>query len=111
MPASRKGRRTSGRHAPLAPPRPYSGPRAAAVRVGRRLLSVTLHDGRTLAVPIQSVPGLAEAPPATRRVFELVGDGIGIRFPLCDEDISVAGLLQPELTMRYRRPAAKDHAG
>lgn len=95
MPASPKGRspktRTSNR-ATLGPPKPYEGPLAIAVRVGRNALTVTLNDGRVLAVPLNSLPGLASAPPATRRVFELVGGGIGIHFPLCDEDISVASL-------------------
>jgi hypothetical protein len=67
--------------------------------VNRDALTVALADGRILAVPFRALPGLAAAPAAARRVFELLGGGIGIHFPLCDQDISVANLLQPELTM------------
>lgn len=88
---------------PLPPPRPFDGPRAVGVRIGRTKLTVSLDDGRVLEVPLRSLPGLAAAAPAQRRTFELVGGGIGIHFPLCDEDISVANLLRPELTMHYRR--------
>lgn len=87
----------------LAPPRPYTGPRAVGVRVGRSALTVTLADGRVLRVPMTALPGLASARPEQRRGFELLGGGIGIRFPQCDEDISVENLLQPQLVMHYRR--------
>jgi hypothetical protein len=105
MPTSPKRRNSKARSArePLAPPLPFEGPRAVVVRVARTKIVVTLDDGRVLEVPLRSLPGLAAATPAQRRTFELVGGGIGIHFPLCDEDISVANLLQPELTMQYRR--------
>ena len=91
----------------MAKPRPFHGPLARSASVSRTHLSVCLVDGRTLVVPIQSLQGLADAPDSARRVVELLGGGIGIRFPLCDEDFSVAGLLQPELTMRFRRPPVR----
>jgi hypothetical protein len=109
MPASPKRRRSKGRlkrRGHLSSLRPYVGPRASNVRIGRTTLTVTLDDGRVLGVPLETLPGLAAAPASARRVFELLGGGIGIHFPLCDEDISVANLLHPELTMHYRRPAS-----
>ena len=84
--------------------RAYKGPRASHVRVGRRQLVVTLDDGRILTVPLPMLPGLNAAPASARRVHELIGGGIGIRFPLCDEDISIANLLAPELAMHHQRP-------
>lgn len=113
MPGSRKRRsprplRDSRER--LDAPRSYLGPRATKVRVGRDALTVTLDDGRVLGVPLSALPGLASAPATARRVFELHGSGIGIHFPLCDEDISVANLLQPELTMHYQRRARRARA-
>src|SRR5437867_2035072 len=105
MPASPKRRspqKRSRKVEPLPAPPPYRGPRAVGVRVSRTALKVDLHDGRVLLVPLKALPGLAAATSTARRRFELLGDGIGIHFPLCDEDISVANLLQPELSMHYR---------
>ena len=83
--------------------RPYKGPRATGVRVVRRQLIVTLDDSRVLIVPLEMLPGLAAAPASARKVHELLGGGIGIRFPSCDEDVSVANLLRPEMVMHHRR--------
>lgn len=104
MPDSRKRRKARVCvYLPKKPP-PYVGPRARAVRVGRNSMTVELKDGRTLKVPLSALPGLAAAPPAARREFRLIGNGIGIHFPLCDEDISVANLFLPELVMHHQRP-------
>ena len=84
--------------------RPYKGPRATGVRVVRRQLIVTLDDSRVLIVPLEMLPGLDAAPASARKVHELLGGGIGIRFPLCDEDVSVANLLRPEMVMHHQRP-------
>jgi hypothetical protein len=49
---------------------------------------------------------LARASASARRVFEFLGGGIGIHFPLCDVDISIANLLlPPERIVHYRRPS------
>lgn len=106
MPASPKHRSPPKRPAPrgpLPPARAYDRRRAVRVRVSRSTLTVTLDDGRVLAVPLSTLPRVAAAPMAARRTLELLGGGIGIHFPQCDEDISVANLLQPQLTMHYRR--------
>ena len=63
-------------------------------------LSVTLTDGRSIAVPLAWFPQLLEATPRERGEWELIGGGIGIHWEAIDEDISVASLLQPENFMR-----------
>jgi uncharacterized protein DUF2442 len=54
---------------------------------------VHLEDGRSLTVPLEWFPRLRDASPEQRAAWELIGRGIGIRWPALDEDISVAGLL------------------
>lgn len=68
-------------------------PRAEQVRCTDDELVVTLSDGRTLSVPLAWFPRLANASEAQRAQHELLGDGVGIHWPLIDEDISVLGLL------------------
>ena len=64
---------------------------ANGVRVTNDALVVYLADGRTVSVPLQWYPRLAEGSPAERRRWELLGPGIGIHWPALDEDISIAG--------------------
>jgi hypothetical protein len=71
--------------------------RADRVDVDDRELKVHLADGRTLAVPNAWFPRLAQATPEERSHWELLGEGEGIRWPLIDEDLSVAGLLRGTL--------------
>jgi hypothetical protein len=54
---------------------------------------VHLEDGRSLTVPLEWFPRLRNATPEQRKRWELIGPGLGIRWPEIDEDISVAGLL------------------
>jgi hypothetical protein len=68
-------------------------PRAEHVRCTDEELVVGLADGRTLSVPLAWFPRLANALPADRADYELMGDGEGIHWPILDEDISVRGLL------------------
>jgi hypothetical protein len=67
---------------------------ALRVKVTARLLIVELRDGRTVSVPIEWYPRLANATPGERQGWELIGPGIGIHWPKLDEDISVEGLLR-----------------
>jgi hypothetical protein len=69
-------------------------PIASDVKVTAEALVVALHDGRTVSVPLAWYPRLAEATPAERRKWELIGPGIGIHWPTLDEDISVDALLR-----------------
>jgi len=67
---------------------------AKNVRVTREALIVELHDGRTVSVPIAWYPRLAHGSMKERQQWELIGPGIGIHWPVLDEDISVDGLLR-----------------
>lgn len=68
-------------------------PSAKRVRVTEGLLVVELRDGRSMSIPLQWYPRLAEGRPGERQQWELIGPGIGIHWPKLDEDISVADLL------------------
>jgi hypothetical protein len=66
---------------------------ATNVKVTGDALIVELRDGRVLSVPLAWYPRLAAATVGERRRWELIGPGIGIHWPLIDEDISVDALL------------------
>ncbi len=57
-------------------------------------LIVSLVDGRRIYVPLAWFPLLANATPAERNNWEVLGDGQGIHWPDIDEDLSVRGLLK-----------------
>src|SRR3972149_6401300 len=69
------------------------GARAEKVRVTHEELIVDLVDGRTVTVPVQWYPRLANGTPAERRNWRLIGRGEGIHLPDLDEDIGVEDLL------------------
>lgn len=56
-------------------------------------LHVVLADGREISAPLQWFPRLLKATPEQRSQWELIGDGIGIHWPLVDEDVEVESLL------------------
>ncbi|MDQ1351979.1 MAG: hypothetical protein QG657_2285 [Acidobacteriota bacterium] len=56
--------------------------------------TVALADGRQIVVPYEWFPRLANASKKERETFEFIGNGLGIHWPLIDEDISVEGLLR-----------------
>ncbi|OFW00631.1 MAG: hypothetical protein A3I61_12720 [Acidobacteria bacterium RIFCSPLOWO2_02_FULL_68_18] len=64
------------------------------MRVTRESLIVELHDGRTVSVPVAWYPRLAHGSMKERQQWQLIGPGIGIHWPLLDEDISIDGLLR-----------------
>ena len=70
-----------------------STPLARTVTVTEEDLIVGLADGRVISVPLAWFPRLANASPAVRGNWALLGDGEGIHWPEADEDISVEGLL------------------
>ena len=69
-------------------------PRVADVVVTDTVLQVRLRDGRTIAAPLSWFPRLAAAEPAARGQWEASAAGLGIHWPLIDEDLSVEGLLR-----------------
>ncbi len=68
---------------------------ATDVSVSDYKLCVSLTDGREIAVPLVWFPRLLSASSQQRANWRLIGRGEGIHWPDVDEDISVAGLLQP----------------
>lgn len=68
-------------------------PLALDVSFTNDALRVVLADGREVSAPLQWFPRLLAATPAERARWELIGDGIGIHWPLIDEDIEVESLL------------------
>lgn len=71
-----------------------SEPLAVGLEVTNDELIVSLADGRKLSVPIAWYPRLANATPAQRRNWELIGPGVGFHWPDVDEDLSVEGMLR-----------------
>jgi hypothetical protein len=59
-------------------------------------LVVRLADGRQVRVPLTWFPRLLRATSEQRGNWRLIGNGIGIHWPLIDEDISVATVLSTE---------------
>ena len=82
--------------------------RAVAVRAGTDALTVTLEDGREVIAAYSLFPRLAQASPAARRRWELIGRGTGLHWPELDEHISVYSIVHPERTVLAReQPAAR----
>jgi Protein of unknown function (DUF2442) len=71
----------------------FQGARAVDVTVTDDELTVQLEDGRSLVVPLVWYPRLLHGSKRERSRWRFIGRGIGIHWPLLDEDISVAGLL------------------
>jgi hypothetical protein len=69
-------------------------PRIVTVEVTQDTIVAQLADGRTVAVPLAWSWRLADATPAQRRNFEIIGSGEGVHWPEIDEDISARGMLQ-----------------
>ena len=82
-----------------------SEPIAAQVEVTDVELVVGLVDGRRIAVPLVWFAWLLHASTEQRAVFELIGDGEGIRWPDVDEDIRVRGLVLGYPSAEYRKGA------
>src|ERR1700733_9310355 len=68
--------------------------RVLDVTVGADALSVSLRDGRIIAVPLVWYPRLLNAAPAQRRNWKIASGGYGIHWPDLDEDLSTEGLLR-----------------
>ena len=68
-------------------------PLARDVAFTEDALRVVLADGREISVPLHWFPRLLHATLDERAQWELIGDGIGIHWPLIDEDVEVESLL------------------
>ena len=71
-----------------------SEPRIARLEVTEDSIVAQLFDGRTISVPLTWSWRLADATPAQRQHFEILGTGEGVHWPDIDEDISARGMLQ-----------------
>jgi len=68
-------------------------PLATDVSFTEDSLRVVLADGREVSAPLLWFPRLLHATADERARWELIGDGIGIHWPLVNEDVEVASLL------------------
>src|SRR6266704_344063 len=68
--------------------------RVAGVSFTSDSLSVSLMDGRTIAVPLAWYPTLLHASPEQLGNWKVAGGGYGIHWPDLDEDLSTEGLLR-----------------
>ena len=66
---------------------------ATELRFQNGRLIVVLTDGREISVPLKLYPTLSKATARQRNTWELIGLGIGFRWPDLDLDLSVIGLL------------------
>ena len=66
---------------------------AQGVQVSADTLNVDLADGRSIAVPVEWYPRLANGSHAERNNWRFIGRGEGIHWPDLDEDVSVENLL------------------
>ncbi len=71
-----------------------SEPRIVTLEVTDHAIFAQLADGRTISVPLAWSWRLANATPAQRSRFEIIGTGEGVHSPDLDEDISTRGMLQ-----------------
>lgn len=78
-------------------------PIASSVEVTDSELIVYLDNGHQLRAPLEHFPRLRKASKQQRSEWRLIGRGIGVYWPLIDEDISVENLLLPRASLRYRR--------
>ena len=70
-----------------------ANPLARDVAVSADELTVSLVDGRRISVPLAWFPRLLNATADELAHWEILGNGVGIRWPELDEDLSVAGIL------------------
>jgi hypothetical protein len=77
-----------------------ANPLARDVAVSAGELTVSLVDGRRISVPLTWYPRLLNASDELAH-WEILGNGVGIRWPDLDEDLSVAGIL---LSTRVTKP-------
>ena len=77
--------------------------RAVDVVISKNHFTLTLKDGRMFKVPFSAHRLLADATESERKQFEIFGNGVGIHWPLVDEDLSVSGLVRDFGDMELKR--------
>jgi hypothetical protein len=84
-----------------------SEPRIVSLEVTKHAIVAQLADGRTISVPLAWSWRLANATPAQRNRFEIIGAGEGVHWPDIDEDISARGMLQGTPASPSKQPKVK----
>jgi hypothetical protein len=77
-------------------------PRAVDLSFDDEMLVVRLEDGRELRVPVEWYPSLRDATDEQRQRWEFIGGGIGVHWPDLDEDLSIRGMLAPQMPQATR---------
>ena len=67
--------------------------RVSDVSFDKERMTVSLNDGRSIAVPLSWFPRLQNASTESLNKWESAAAGRGIHWPDLDEDLSVEGLL------------------
>jgi hypothetical protein len=68
-------------------------PHAVGVLFADEALHLVLADGREIAAPLAWFPRLRDATEEQRNQWRLIGKGLGVHWPLIDEDIAVSTLM------------------
>ena len=68
-------------------------PRVIDLSFSQNSLHFVLADGREISAPLEWFPRLRNANDKQRKIWRLIGKGIGIHWEDIDEDISVKSLL------------------
>ena len=84
-----------------------SEPRIVSLEVTEDAILAQFADGRTVGVPLAWSWRLANATPAQRSRFEIIGSGEGVHWPDIDEDISARGMLQGTPAQQPKQSKAK----
>ena len=85
---------------------PLEDARGERVTITDEHLTVELRDGRVISTPLIWYPRLHDASPGDRAVWEWIGSGSGIHWPLLDEDLSIKGMLEGNPSVEYGRQPA-----
>jgi hypothetical protein len=84
-----------------------SNPRIVTIKVTDDSIVAHLADGRMVSVPLAWSWRLANATPAQRKRFEIIGSGEGVHWPDVDEDISAQGMLHGIPACPPKEPKSK----
>lgn len=82
--------------------RPNPQPLAASVEFTDRELIVWLNNGLQIRASLDQFPRLKNASQRECARWEIIGRGVGIHWPLIDEDLSIHGLLTAPSRRRPR---------
>ena len=74
-----------------------------SIEITEDYLTVELRDGRIIRTPLIWYPRLQNATQDDRSIWQWIGGGIGINWPLLDEDLSIKGMLDGVPSIDYRR--------